>query len=750
MTDAASAIAFLKTLFSGVEGDVYLCSLPNRQGARPGEQHYRGRQPGAMQAFIEKWDRPGRGLFFCISTLKPDATPTKRGSYRSKANCWRLATLPIDIDFARLSGIDNPQAWATGVLERSVLPPQLTVLSGHGMHAYWLPEEKIDASLFGQAENMLKRLSNRFASDPAVCDVSRLMRLPGSTNSKEISDARPVIIAKNASDGRVSWAELEELVVSTPISPISANSQPRDSAQPSQNTPKSAFVENDERRLSRIVAGNAYEAYGADAFKAPIDVEARLAAMRYQGEGDSGVHVTQLAVTAALLNRGMPFDEVVELVLEATMQIASGWDRTQELHTIEGMCQTWLDKHPRPNGHDNVVAFPSPASGQAAAPASPQPALAPADPGWPQPRLWVPRENVVELDKRRWLYERHYARRYVSGTIGASGVGKSSLVLVEAVAMASGRNLLGHHVEEPLRVWYHNGEEHMEELDRRLVAICAHYDIRREEIDHTLFITTSHEQPWLIGSMGRNQQAQLHAQVIANAKTGIQQNRIDVLTVDPLAAVHAVEEADNNGMGLVARAFASIANDCNCAVELVHHPRKTGGNDLEVEDARGASALVTVMRSVRLLNSMSESDAGKLGASDNRHRYFRLDSGKNNIALPADKANWYQLVSVTLANEDEVGVVAPWEAESPFADISTPMIHKALETIRSGGPWRKDNRSKQWVGLGLAEPLNINAASAAGQRKLQSIIADWIKNKVLIVVEGLDAKRMPRQFVEAP
>src|SRR5262245_43866018 len=46
------------------------------------------------------------------------------------------------------------------------------------------------------------------------------------------------------------------------------------------------------------------------------------------------------------------------------------------------------------------------------------------------------------VPRREWLYGRHYIRKYCSATIATGGLGKSSLVLVEAVAAASGRRLL--------------------------------------------------------------------------------------------------------------------------------------------------------------------------------------------------------------------------------------------------------------------------------------------------------------------
>src|SRR6516165_4352950 len=89
--------------------------------------------------------------------------------------------------------------------------------------------------------------------------------------------------------------------------------------------------------------------------------------------------------------------------------------------------------------------------------------------------------DTAGIPPREFLFGRHYQRRTVSGTVAPGGTGKSSLVMVEAIAMATGRDLLGEGAKEPLRVWYHNGEDNMLELQRRVGAICQHYNIPMEE-----------------------------------------------------------------------------------------------------------------------------------------------------------------------------------------------------------------------------------------------------------------------------
>ena len=61
--------------------------------------------------------------------------------------------------------------------------------------------------------------------------------------------------------------------------------------------------------------------------------------------------------------------------------------------------------------------------------------------------------------------------------------------------MATARNLLGEQPEARLRVWLHNGEDTLEELNRRLVAICKYYKIPQEELEGWFFMTSGNEVP---------------------------------------------------------------------------------------------------------------------------------------------------------------------------------------------------------------------------------------------------------------
>src|SRR5262249_5501804 len=75
------------------------------------------------------------------------------------------------------------------------------------------------------------------------------------------------------------------------------------------------------------------------------------------------------------------------------------------------------------------------------------------------------------LPQREWLYGRHYQRRTVSCTTAPGGFGKTTMDMIEGVAMTTCRDLLGEQPLERLRVWMHNGEDNLIELNRRIGAL---------------------------------------------------------------------------------------------------------------------------------------------------------------------------------------------------------------------------------------------------------------------------------------
>ena len=354
--------------------------------------------------------------------------------------------------------------------------------------------------------------------------------------------------------------------------------------------------------------------------------------------------------------------------------------------------------------------------------------------------------SIAALPKREWVYGRHYIRKFLSVTVAAGGTGKTALTLTEAMAMASGIPLLG--IETPKRkVWVWNLEDPLDELKRRLAGIAVHHGVEAHEYAGNLFVNSGRDSSVVIAENRGGEPIILPAaDIILNY---IKQHAIDVIIVDPFVSSHKLNENDNGAMDLVVKTWGKIAEQGNCAVELVHHVRKAqNGQSASYGDARGASALTDAARHVRRLMSMTYEEARNGGVDEaDRWRYSREGDSKDNLAPPSRDSSWRQMISVQLDNGDNVGVPEPWEWPDPFDEITVADLN-AVQTAIGKGEWREDVRSKNWAGIAIADVLQLDPALAENKGKIKQLLAVWIQNRELKVVERADSQRRLRKYVE--
>jgi RecA-family ATPase len=313
------------------------------------------------------------------------------------------------------------------------------------------------------------------------------------------------------------------------------------------------------------------------------------------------------------------------------------------------------------------------------------------------------------------------------------GRGKSSNSLVEAISMATARPLLGETPTERCRVWYHCGDDNMEELLRRVAAICQHYNIDMAELEGWLFLTTPREFELRVaegfmdvktdeGSINR-----IHDQ--------IEVNEIDVSILDPLVKLHSVNES-GTGMDRVLGVFQAIADEHGCSIEIVHHTRKNGAGHSDTmqgeDDMRGSSSIHGAVRSQRLVNVMPIAEAAKLQIPESeRRRYIRISTEKPNYA-PSGKGAWYKLASATIANGDNVGVVEPWQHPGETG-ITTPEMEAADRKAESvfllllkahQGPASSSKNSQHYAPKLFAKHPTAKVSKAALELALERFLAD--------------------------
>jgi hypothetical protein len=675
---------FLADVFgASTVAPIYVSSLPNADARdhEVGERHVTTREFGDVEGFLGKWDRPGRGLYFCTATVRPGSTT------RSKATLAELNGLHVDID-AKSIVVSIEEAERK--LQELMHLPSKVIASGGGLHAYWLFNEALPATPenIERLEAVLRLLADHLSGDPACAEASRLMRLPGSHNSKAGAWTEVRVIADRPLrydiDDLAEWLEI--------VSPVI------------QRKPPGNGNGHDTANPWLAVAG----CFGT---KPPIDVENRLATMMYQGAGESGIHATQISVSAALLNRGHSIGKTVEIVLAATRaaagQFGERWNWLREEHAIRQMCETWLAKHPDVVG---TLLKPGKANAQ-------HEHTSPLTPYKLRP--------FCEIPPRQWLHAKHYIRQQVVMTVSPGGYGKTSLIVCNVAEMCLGVGLIGPPANDALRVAYWNAEDPPDEVERRIAAFCLRHDIQPELLEGQLFLSAKVTGDQRIAALDRTGNVVIDQKLHAVVTQFIGDNRIDCAIFDPLIAFHRVPEGDNVAMEQVVRAFEHIAVATNCCVELSQHTRKSQGQQSEIatDDSRGPGAITNAARSVRIINRMTanEAELPKIAPEERRH-YLRISRDKANLAPPG-KATWVHLVSVELPNgdgshpDDSVQAAERWDYPQPFDDVTADDMRWMRDEVRRGN-YRRDGRASDWVGRPLADRLGLDADEPGDRKKL--------------------------------
>jgi hypothetical protein len=296
-----------------------------------------------------------------------------------------------------------------------------------------------------------------------------------------------------------------------------------------------------------------------------------------------------------------------------------------------------------------------------------------------------------DIDPRNWLLGNSFCRGFVSCLVAQGGIGKTSLRIAQALAMATRRPITGEHVFERSRVLIVSLEDDIDELRRRVLAARLLHKISREDVRGHLFLWAplGHKLARISDQTG----AVVPAELDRECRDAIKRHQIDALFIDPFIKAHTVPENDNSLIDDVMVLLVRLAVETNCAIDISAHEHKGGnfGAD-DAGRARGASSFVAAARLLYNATRMSEDERDRLGVRDDeRKSLFRVDSAKVNIAVSAAKAKWFKLVGVRLGNGtelyphgDEVAAVEPWEPPEIWDDIPPALCNSILDDIAAG------------------------------------------------------------------
>lgn len=364
--------------------------------------------------------------------------------------------------------------------------------------------------------------------------------------------------------------------------------------------------------------------------------------------------------------------------------------------------------------------------------------------------------DPTKIKPREWVYGRSIQRGHVRAIIAPGGAGKTILSVGEALAMATGRNLLGQDVPGgPKRVWLWNLEDDGEELARIIQAACKHWSIGPEDIGGRLFVDSALEGSILKLATSSAVEGLVINRPLVSALTEEMIGRgIDYLHVDPFVSSHGANESDNGEIDAIAKEWALVAKNAKAGIGLAHHVSKAGAGEVTVLSSRGAVSLTDACRSVLVLNRMSDVEAKKFGIEDEkRRRYFRTYDDKNNRAPPAAKSDWFTMASVSLDNggdgeSDNIGVVIPWTPPDAFEGVTVDHLRQVQGLVVSG-EYKEHAASKPWVGEAVAEVLNLDSDNKSDRAKIGELLKTWVENGSLNRVLKRDPKkREDRWYIE--
>jgi len=276
---------------------------------------------------------------------------------------------------------------------------------------------------------------------------------------------------------------------------------------------------------------------------------------------------------------------------------------------------------------------------------------------------------VAAIPPRDWIVQNRILKGFISAMVAPGGVSKSVFSMLTAASIATGNELTGEILfrgeARPARVLVVNNEDTIDELYRRINAISIFFNLDWGLLRDNFRVISGYGKNYRLMTVSDGKTV-ANKHLVDALTNKIKTESIEYLVIDPLVGFHDVSENDNGEMDNVAQVFRQIAAGTGCAIEIIHHSKKTGGDSEshagDAEASRGATAVINAVRIAHTLARMSKKRAEGWNIPwEQGRRLVRLDSAKGNYSLPDEEAQWFELQSVVLQSGEEVGVPAPFD-----------------------------------------------------------------------------------------
>lgn len=661
---------------------------------------------------------------------------------RRRENIKRVRALFIDAD-----GPDQVLCCEETIAQTGATPTMVVHSSPGKAHYYWVVDD-VGCDEFAAIQDGLIR---KFGTDPAVKDLPRVMRLPGTLHLKDASHPHLVTLElEGGAHCRSSKALVAALgvVITAPALPAALGDR------------RETFPEADRDRLRRLF-GDDYLMVGNEL---SAGLETNIEEIR---SAVSAIPSSAIALEPewVKLARGMAHeariykaqaDELYDILDRASAAAPNydatenrlRWDRYFEealsrtnpitIATVFAMAKKhgWTGWSPQMHYLEGNQSIGPNSSGLSS----------------------IGRVSFANIPHRHWLYGVDLVRGEITLLAAPGGVGKSSLAIGMSVSAAVSRALLKERVwDSPLTSLYVNAEDSASEMRRRIWAFCLHHGIDEQDLERFLMLGADDRYVQQLSFLRTEKGASLLDEAGIQQLEGILNTLCpDVLVLDPLVALCGGGNLnDNAAMALVMRALKRVANKYDCAILVLHHTRK--GGDLSHADAiGGASAIVNLARRALMAVPMSPEEASALSVlPSERSRYLKIVSSKSNLALNSADTPWYKLCSVTLRNPEPPiypagdGVQAIERAHLPLstspATADDQKVRRAILDVIAQGKLVGDRRVPYSPNISGAKNERALIDDAVAAARAATAPRTWheadLRAVVVRAVDGLKSER---------
>lgn len=290
--------------------------------------------PATATSLIEKYDYDGRAAFFGVNPVLADE--------RGKDHVAEIIGLHADID---LHGVVEEREAVLAALGRLRIKPTAVVSSGNGYHVYYRYHQPLPPEQTASHEALLKRLCRFLGADVAAAEVARVLRLPGSHNSKRGEWLDVHVINELSSWRSYRVDTLDGWIERHRDRPVLTYKNPPPDAVVS-TVPLNPFQE-------------VYSETRAYTSKGGLSPDELLARMRFHDVHGHGIDDSHMKIIGALVASGSDQSETIDYLLEPTRQAYergklhddTPWNERKARRDIADKYRRLARKDAKRNGH---------------------------------------------------------------------------------------------------------------------------------------------------------------------------------------------------------------------------------------------------------------------------------------------------------------------------------------------------------------------------------------------------------------